>query len=193
MLGACSESSLAPEDPYDDADDHRYDEAGHQGKVEAESVAPHHDVSRQPAQTQFRHQRPQQSAATRMRPTVISHLDTGVASASTPIGPESPSIIAPRLNGSLGGGVGASLASELAVRPARWAFQGGSTIMNRVALVSIAGAFALVSAAADAQTPMRIRGTITSVVPGATIFTGAQVAADGKITTGRVAVAKDGG
>ena len=64
--------------------------------------------------------------------------------------------------------------------------------MNRVALVSIAGAFALVSAAADAQTPMRIRGTITSVVPGATIFTGAQVAADGKITTGRVAVSKDG-
>src|SRR5437879_11067220 len=35
--------------------------------------------------------------------------------------------------------------------------------MNRVALLSIAGAFALVSAAADAQTPMRIRGTITSV------------------------------
>jgi hypothetical protein len=30
------------------------------------------------------------------------------------------------------------------------------------------------------------------LVPGATIFTGAQVAADGKITTGRVAVSKDG-
>src|SRR5881628_1503633 len=51
-------------------------------------------------------------AATRMRPTVISHLDTGVASASTPIGPESLSIIAPRRIGSLGGGVGLSLASE---------------------------------------------------------------------------------
>jgi len=35
--------------------------------------------------------------------------------------------------------------------------------MRRVTLLSIAGAFALVSAAADAQTPMRIRGTITSV------------------------------
>jgi len=30
------------------------------------------------------------------------------------------------------------------------------------------------------------------LVPGATIFTGASVAADGKITTGRVAVSKDG-
>ncbi|HMG60185.1 MAG TPA: hypothetical protein VK583_10670 [Burkholderiales bacterium] len=35
--------------------------------------------------------------------------------------------------------------------------------MKRVTLLSIAGAFALMSAAADAQTPMRIRGTITSV------------------------------
>ena len=35
--------------------------------------------------------------------------------------------------------------------------------MKRVTLLSIAGAFALVSVAADAQTPMRIRGTITSV------------------------------
>ena len=35
--------------------------------------------------------------------------------------------------------------------------------MKSVALLLIAGAFALVSAAADAQTPMRIRGTITSV------------------------------
>ena len=35
-------------------------------------------------------------------------------------------------------------------------------------------------------------GDRSLLVPGATIFTGAQVAADGKITTGRVAVSKDG-
>jgi hypothetical protein len=35
--------------------------------------------------------------------------------------------------------------------------------MNRAALLLLAGAFALVSASAGAQTPMRIRGTITSL------------------------------
>src|SRR5882672_10075507 len=53
--------------------------------------------------------------------------------------------------------------ASLAVQPARWAFQGGSTIMKKVALLLVAGAFALVSVAAGAQTPMRIRGTITSL------------------------------
>jgi hypothetical protein len=37
-----------------------------------------------------------------------------------------------------------------------------------------------------------VPGDRSLLVPGATIFTGAQVAADGKITTGRVAVSKDG-
>jgi hypothetical protein len=53
--------------------------------------------------------------------------------------------------------------AKLAVQPAPWAFQGGSTIMKRIVLLLVAGAFALVSAAASAQTPMRIRGTITSL------------------------------
>jgi len=37
-----------------------------------------------------------------------------------------------------------------------------------------------------------VPGDKSLLVPGATIFTGAQVAADGKISTGRVAVSKDG-
>jgi hypothetical protein len=37
-----------------------------------------------------------------------------------------------------------------------------------------------------------VPGDRSLLVPGATIFAGAQVAADGKITTGRVAVSKDG-
>jgi len=37
-----------------------------------------------------------------------------------------------------------------------------------------------------------VPGDRSLLVPGATIFTGAQVAADGKITSGRVAVSKDG-
>jgi hypothetical protein len=37
-----------------------------------------------------------------------------------------------------------------------------------------------------------VPGNRSLLVPGATIFTGAQVAADGKITTGRVSVSKDG-
>ena len=56
--------------------------------------------------------------------------------------------------------------------------------MNRVALVSIAGAFALVSAAADMN-----RVALVSI---AGAFALVSAAADGKITTGRVAVSKDG-
>jgi hypothetical protein len=37
-----------------------------------------------------------------------------------------------------------------------------------------------------------VPGDRSLLVPGATIFTGAQVAADGKITTGRIQVSKDG-
>ncbi len=37
-----------------------------------------------------------------------------------------------------------------------------------------------------------VPGDRSLLVPGATIFTGTQVAADGKITTGRIAVSKDG-
>jgi hypothetical protein len=57
--------------------------------------------------------------------------------------------------------------------------------MNALRIVLVAGALALASAAAEAQTPARIRGTITGI-------DSAQVAPDGKLTALRVQVSKDG-
>jgi hypothetical protein len=55
------------------------------------------------------------------------------------------------------------LHASLAVQPARWAFQGGSKIMKKLAILLSAGVVALASAAAQAQTRMFVRGTITSL------------------------------
>jgi len=57
----------------------------------------------------------------------------------------------------------AALALSVLATTGPWAFQRGNAIMKRIVLLLLAGALALVSAAAGAQTPMRIRGTITSL------------------------------
>ncbi|HMH18963.1 MAG TPA: hypothetical protein VK572_12540, partial [Burkholderiales bacterium] len=61
----------------------------------------------------------------------------------------------------MGGGVYLSLQGELSNRPTGLTRRNHD--MKKVALLLFAGAFALASVVASAQTPMRIRGTITSL------------------------------